>query len=239
MNINLNQRLKRIAEIVGSTSAIIDVGTDHGQLPVYLVQKGCIDRCIVSDISKPSLQKAIILAKKEHLSDRIEARAGSGFSVLRDSDDIEAGVVAGMGGNLISELIEESFEILLKKKMRLLLQPMQNPEVLRAYLIEHNLRIRKEALVKEEDHHIYQIIVTRVEDGEASNQEYSWVELMFGKRSLYESVDLPLRSELIQKYIARLKRVMEQVNHSSAGDKSQILGQCENQIKELKEEICV
>ena len=56
--IKLNDRLQIIAERLKDEKTMADIGTDHGFLPVFLLQSGQCDRVILADISVPSLAKA-------------------------------------------------------------------------------------------------------------------------------------------------------------------------------------
>ena len=46
----LQPRLQLLADMVPAGSRLADVGTDHGYVPVYLLQKGRIHTAIASDI---------------------------------------------------------------------------------------------------------------------------------------------------------------------------------------------
>jgi len=59
----LSERLKTIADFVPLNSIVGDIGTDHGYLPVYLIEKGISKKVIASDISQKSLEKIIHLVK--------------------------------------------------------------------------------------------------------------------------------------------------------------------------------
>ncbi|MFB0917450.1 MAG: tRNA (adenine(22)-N(1))-methyltransferase TrmK, partial [Clostridiaceae bacterium] len=67
---------------------------------------------------------------------------------------------AGMGGELIKEIIIESINTV--KGMRfLILQPAQNPEVLRKFVYSGNFTILSENLVRETDGRFYEYIKVR------------------------------------------------------------------------------
>ncbi len=101
----MDHRLLAIAEEIGKSKKVLDVGTDHGYLAVYLIEKNLADFAIVSDISKGSLQKATTLIAEKKLGNRIESRLGSGLEVLRQEDMVDHVVIAGMGGNLIASIV--------------------------------------------------------------------------------------------------------------------------------------
>ncbi|MFR7348905.1 tRNA (adenine(22)-N(1))-methyltransferase [Peptoniphilus sp.] len=154
----ISKRLNRISShIKGRRMA--DIGTDHGLVPIFLIENGVVDYAVAADISKPSLQKAIDLAKEKNIE--LDARLGDGLEVLKAEDDIETVVIAGMGGVLIGEILAAS-EI--SKSVRLILQPMQGARELRKYLFENGYKIIDEDVVYEDDR-FFEIIVSEY-DGE-------------------------------------------------------------------------
>ena len=56
--LHLQPRLQMLADLVPPAAALADVGTDHGYLPVYLLQKGAICQAIASDIGAEPLDHA-------------------------------------------------------------------------------------------------------------------------------------------------------------------------------------
>ena len=122
----IDNRLMTIADMVSRKGIFLDVGTDHGYLPIYLIKNGKIDKAIASDVSKGSLSKAIEEVKKEKLQDKIETRLGSGLMVIKEDDKLDTVVLAGMGGILISELIAEKLEYIKKADIEFIVQPVQS-----------------------------------------------------------------------------------------------------------------
>ena len=148
----ISKRLNKISShIKGKRMA--DIGTDHGLVPIFLIENKIVDYAIAADISKPSLQKAIDLAKEKNIER--DARLGDGMEVLNPEDGIETVVIAGMGGVLIGEILSAS-EI--SKNVRLILQPMQGAKELRKYLFENGYEIIDEDVVFEDDRY-FEIIV--------------------------------------------------------------------------------
>ncbi|AFA49187.1 hypothetical protein Awo_c24300 [Acetobacterium woodii DSM 1030] len=133
-----------------------DIGTDHGYLPVSLVAAGQVDFAIASDINAKPLKKAEKIIADFKLEKLIETRLGSGLSVLQPGE-VQAVVMAGMGGLLIRDLLERDRQVALKMK-KLVLQPMNNQAVLRKYLEQRGYRIIKEDLCQEMER-IYEIMV--------------------------------------------------------------------------------
>lgn len=223
----MDNRLNYIAELSKGYKRIIDIGTDHGYLPVFLVENGSADFAIVSDISKASLKKAEDLIKKKNLSGKMESRVGNGLDVLKDQDNIELVIVAGMGGNLISEIINEKKEYIKKNGIALILQPMQNAEVLRKYLIDNDFSFKSHLV---EDEKIYQIIEVNFKNNEAV--DYSNLDLELGKKSDYKNKEdeLKLYEKMVSFKIKQIEKIIINVKKSSTKDKDDIIKSNEEQL---------
>ena len=156
MKIKLSPRLEVIADCVAGAKLIADIGTDHGYLPVYLVENAMVSRVIASDTNWQPLKKAEKIINEQQLQKQIETRLGSGLSVLKPGE-VDAVVMAGMGGLLIRDLLEAQPDVARQKK-KLVLQPMNNQAVLRKYLAASGFRIIREELAREGDR-VYEIIV--------------------------------------------------------------------------------
>ena len=156
MNIKLSPRLEVIASCVAGVKTMADIGTDHGYLPVSLVENQLVASAIASDTNQKPLKKAEKIIIEQQLENYIETRLGSGLSVLKPGE-VEAVVMAGMGGLLIRDLLEAEPLVVLGVK-KLVLQPMNNQAVLRRYLETHGFKIIKEDLAQETDR-VYEIIV--------------------------------------------------------------------------------
>ena len=75
--IELSNRLGQIARMVQPGSVVADIGTDHGQLMVYLAQNGTIRRGYACDINEKPLNKARQIIADYGLEDRIECVLGA------------------------------------------------------------------------------------------------------------------------------------------------------------------
>jgi len=94
MKIKLSPRLEVIADCVAGAKSMADIGTDHGYLPVYLVENGLVSQTIASDTNQQPLKKAQIIIREQQLEKQIETRLGSGLSVLKPGE-VDAVVMAG------------------------------------------------------------------------------------------------------------------------------------------------
>ena len=89
------QRFERIAQMVPPCQTAADIGCDHGKLSALLLQRKRCEKVIAADVSAFSVEKTKKLAEKLHLSQVIEVRQGSGFSVLGEWE-AQAAVLAGL-----------------------------------------------------------------------------------------------------------------------------------------------
>jgi len=158
MPMELNPRLRVIASCVTDVKTMADIGTDHGYLPVALIEKAILLRAIACDVNAKPLEKAKKIIEDYGFNRSIETRLGSGLSVLKPGE-AEAIVMAGMGGLLIRDLLEAEPEVALQAE-KLVLQPMNNQAVVRRYLETHGFKIIREDLAQEGDR-IYEIIVAQ------------------------------------------------------------------------------
>ena len=55
-NVQLSRRLKTIADMVTEGNRLVDVGCDHGYLPVYLMSNHKIPGAIATDVLQASGQ---------------------------------------------------------------------------------------------------------------------------------------------------------------------------------------
>lgn len=168
-------RLNSIIELIDSCEKLADIGTDHGYIPVEVIKRKLAKKSIASDVNKGPLEKAIENIKKNNLQNYIEARLGSGLSVLEKEDEVDQVVIAGMGGHLIIELLNESKEI--AQNTRLILQPMQAVDELRKFLYENGYDIKIEKIV-EEGKKLYEIIVCEFTGEKIFLENYEVTEKM-------------------------------------------------------------
>ncbi|HBF4557472.1 tRNA (adenine(22)-N(1))-methyltransferase TrmK [Clostridioides difficile] len=154
----LTDRLLKIASLVSDGKKIADIGTDHGYIPVYLLKERKVPFAVLADVNKGPLDNAHKEVIQNNLLDKVDLRLGSGIEIL-EIGEVEEVIIAGMGGILISELLEAKKEVAHNVE-KLILQPMQAQEELRYYLLNNGYEILKEVLVRE-DFRIYEIIVAK------------------------------------------------------------------------------
>lgn len=161
----LSERLNSIVKHIEKTEVLADIGTDHGYIPIHLIESEICSKAIAVDINKDPLDKARLNAIIEGVDDRIEFRLADGIKGLK-KEEANVVVIAGMGGNLIRDILEESIDTV-ENIDYLVLQPAQNPEILREYLYTNDYEVIKEDLCYAEEIY-YEIFKVRRKAGEST-----------------------------------------------------------------------
>ncbi len=147
MSVNLTPRLSAAASLVRGGGIIADIGTDHGYLPVFLVQSGRVRGAVAADIGKMPLQNAAKTVENYGLNDVITLRLSDGLREFTETDADEF-IFAGMGGTLIAEKLAETPWIK-NSDLHFVFQPQSRAEDLRNFLFENGFSINNELAVHE------------------------------------------------------------------------------------------
>ena len=145
MKLELTPRLALLASWVPPGARLIDVGTDHGYLPAWLIQNGRIEEAIASDLRPGPLSRAEDTARRCGVEGKMCPRLCSGLSAIgpEEGDTI---AIAGMGGENIAMILSAA-PWTADGWHTLLLQPQSRSEVLRRFLQDRGYRILRERLV--------------------------------------------------------------------------------------------
>lgn len=205
---NLSHRLKTVAKFVPQGARVADIGSDHGYLPAALALQKQIEYAVAGEVVKGPYENAVHEIQKLNLANVIQARLADGLEAIDDSDRIDTITIAGMGGALITQILDAHPEKLNGIK-RLVLQPNIGEPRLRAWLMNHQFQIMAEEMVAE-DGHIYEVIVA---EPSIVPFRYSKYELTFGPFLLEQHS--PVFIEKWQGELQRQKTVLQQMNQAS------------------------
>lgn len=145
----LTARLELVASFVRKGARVADIGTDHAYVPVFLVNSGISPSAVASDVRPGPLERAKLTARQYEAQDKIIFTLSNGLDGI-DPSQAEDIVIAGMGGELIAEIISRC-KWLKDAQKHLILQPMTAQEELRKFLCENGFRIEKEAVAAEKN----------------------------------------------------------------------------------------
>ena len=200
----MNRRLQAIEQMIRPGIGMIDVGTDHGYLPVSLAQHGYPGALFASDIGEGPLSAARRNADAAGLGDRIVFQRCDGLA-LCDPEAVDTIVIAGMGGDTICGILDWA-EWCMQPQFRLILQPMTRAEVLRYWLVNNEFTIEQEQLVSDGGE-IYSLLSARF----GSSMKLLDAELYTGAFAMLEQdplwpVFLGRQLERFQRLIPGLRR---------------------------------
>lgn len=200
MQIPITDRLKTVAEMIGETGVLCDIGCDHGYLPIYLLQHNKIKKAYACDLRDGPLKTASKNIVAFHMKDVIQTVKSDGLKEL-GGIDFDVISICGMGGRLISEILETSLEIA-KRAQFMVLQPQSEIPVLRKFLAENGFVIRDERIAIE-DRRFY--VIMSVSKGVEPNSDE--MSLLLG-RKLLDSND-SITQQYLKKELARFQKILE------------------------------
>ena len=232
----LSRRLYTVASAVSAGNRLVDVGTDHGYVPIYLVSHGICPSAIAMDVNQGPLERAESHIRAEGLHTLIQTRLSDGMAKL-EWEETDSVVIAGMGGDLIRRILLAR-EDLLKKGLELVLQPQSEWFKVRHTLHEEGYRIIHEWFLKEDGK--YYVVIKAVPGEETYPTE---TEYAYG--SLLEEECIPVYREYLEKeyrkregIIAGLGRQMEEDSREKTeGSIALRIGQLNQEMEKIKKRL--
>lgn len=208
----LDARLNMVALMVRKGCVIADIGTDHGYLPVWLTRKGICPKAIAADINEMPLNKAKRTVIKYRAEDMVLLRLSDGLEKI-NADEVDDIIIAGMGGDVISGIIDRC-EWLKNLTKHLILQPMTCAERLRKYLYENGYDICREEIVVE--HGKMYTVMLCIYSGKIINPDIK--TMYIGKSQNSNEYAL----EYLQKQYKRLMNISDGLKKSGKHENEQI-----------------
>lgn len=105
----MSKRIEKLVELFPGARSVADIGCDHGYTSILLAKAGKAEKIIACDIGQAPLESAKKNILREGLTDRIECRLGDGLEPIK-SFEAESVLISGMGGPLITEILEKRIE---------------------------------------------------------------------------------------------------------------------------------
>jgi len=169
----LSERLLVVASYVEQGAVVADIGSDHAYLPTYLIKKGIAQKVIAGEVTKGPFDAANTNVKKEGLENNIIVRLADGLFAIEESDCVDTVTIAGMGGSLITTILESGKQRLGHVK-RIIAQPNIQAISIREWAVSNDWKLVDEQIILEDDK-IYEILVL-----ERGHVVYSELELLAG-----------------------------------------------------------
>ncbi len=170
-NIQLSKRLNAACEMVSSKSRVADVGTDHGFVPIYLMENHIAEHVVAMDVNEGPLERATIHVKEYGFENEIDIRLSDGLKELLP-EEADTLICCGMGGLLMMRILEEGTPR--EKGIRhMILQPQSDLFGFRKYLHDNKFYIEDEREIFEEGKY-YTAMKASTENGVEDPYEKAW-----------------------------------------------------------------
>jgi tRNA (adenine22-N1)-methyltransferase len=207
--LKLGDRLAAIARRVSVKSRVLDVGCDHGYIPVYLAQNGVADALFASDVNVKPLERGREIAREYGVSDKITFLLADGVPI-ETRGEVDTVIISGMGGETIAGIIAAA-PWLSDGGVSLILQPQTKYESLVSYLSESGFEITDCELASEE-RGIY-LILCAVGGRDAPRAGVDVLQMLFERRD-------PLLGAYLDRQIKNAQKAFEGLARSGSPDLS-------------------
>ena len=180
-----SKRIIAIASLIDKNASVIDIGTDHAYLPIYLINNNITSKVDSSDISKEVLKQSRANIEKYLLDNIIHLFQSDGFKNIKNTYDIA--VICGMGTKTILDILDYK-----NIPNTLILQSNHEIPLLRKSLCSKGYMIDKELYIEENNKYyvIFKYIKEnekldelQIEYGKYPNKDYLLYELKKIKKS--------------------------------------------------------
>lgn len=137
-------RINKIVSLIDSNNNIIDVGTDHGFVPIFALEHNKAKKILAIDINEKPLENAKKNIQNKNLEKKVIFKINDGLTDIDLSEWNEI-IIAGMGGNSIIRILEKAKRL----NNTLILHPTNNEFELRKKLFKLGYKIIFEEIVFE------------------------------------------------------------------------------------------
>lgn len=165
-------RVKRLASHTKGSSSICDIGCDHAYVLVEAIKNYDVHKAIACDIALGPLENARKTIAHHNLESQVEVVMSNGFSSVQSFFD--TAIIAGMGGALICDILEEGLFKIRDKK--LILEPNCDQYMVRKFLAEHQFEVIEEESFYDQNKY-YEIIVAQ-----PGNAKYDELDIAYGPK---------------------------------------------------------
>ena len=222
--------MKAVAAMVTSGGVLADVGTDHGYIPIALIQRQKIKSAIAMDINKGPLARAQDNIASARLGDYIQTRLSDGVAALGEGE-ADSILIAGMGGELVIHILSEG-EKVCKAASELILQPQSDIRKVREYLRLHHYKIVDEDMICEDGKYYPMMRVINVE------LDNAWMKMDEQTRvacDIYGPLLLRNGNPVLRRFLVRQHRQLTQILQTL---RAQTMSEkIETRIAEVSEEL--
>ena len=171
----MSLRIRKLAELVRPGLIPADIGTDHGLLPILLLEQGKAEKAYACDVAEGPLSQARENIAKHHLEGKVIPIRSNGFDEV--PPDADAAIIAGMGCHTAIMIMEKAEERI-SRLSQLILQVNDEVPLLRRWLADHSFVIARELTIEDRGHFYTVLDTCYGETGHVTERD-----LLFGRLS--------------------------------------------------------
>ena len=186
-----------------------DIGADHGYLGISLLLNGRAEFVHASELREQPLRRAMENALRFGVADRMRFSRADGLDAI-DPDEVDTIVCAGMGGDLIAQILDRCRWVR-DPRYTLILQPQSSGNDLRRKLARMGFAIEQERLVRDGGF-LYQAMAARF--GNAGD---------------------PLLPDYFDRLIPSMERTVEGLRRGSEPERLQYYETALRELREMRE----
>lgn len=197
----LSKRLETIAGMVPRLpegGCVADVGTDHGFVPIWLVEHGTCSRALAMDVRRGPLERAREHIRQHRLEEAVETRLSDGLEKLKPGE-ADVVVIAGMGGELMLRILQDGDHVRDSVKCWIL-SPQSELEEFRKGLERLGLAVCRETMLVDDGKYY---TVMAAEPGSMHYEE--------DFRYRYGDCLIRERSPVLREFLGKERRQLEEI----------------------------
>ena len=196
------KRIETIASLISSDNGdLLDIGSDHGYLPLLLLKGGFSSKLYASENKLGPFNNLTNSLKGTDIT----CLFGDGLEVYQEN--IKQVVIAGMGGRLISKIFDEG-KIHLASIERLILEPQTDEGEMRRCLNDLKWKQIYGVYIKEKGH-IYPIEIYVKGEEKLSEAEIEFGKYQLNNKDLLLKEKLNKKIEILSKLSGEIKKQEE------------------------------
>lgn len=223
----LSTRLSAIAGFVTKGSRVIDVGTDHAYIPIYLMENEIAVTCLATDINKGPLEKAEKNIRMHQIKN-INLKQTNGLQGINVGEG-NVIMISGMGGYLIIDILSNNLP-LVQSCDKLILQPQQDIKEVRKYLHHIGFKIQDEEFVIDDGKYYTIIEAVRGEEKYEDEYAYTYGLCLINKKH-------PLLKQWIKAKIDKQTMIYKNINEETSLTSRNRKKELEEELQQLKKVI--
>ena len=197
----ISDRLAAIAYMIDKNKVVFDVGSDHGLLPIFLVESGICPKAYAGDNKLGPLETAKKNIENAKLIDKVIPVYADGLP--QNINDIDIVTIAGLGYYTIEHILDNAD---ISKYQYLIVQTNSDVELLRKYISDHLYTIEDERIIF--DGFYYQIIKFSAD----MHDPYSDLQIKYGP------ILLKKRDHIFLNYLKDKKDKLIDINNKANKD---------------------